>query len=142
MDGFHYSSRGGPARSLVRGDEPPNSIPDAWEDLRGTLDSINPSPVKVVDREKLKGEIADNENLIFQGVRSHPRLSVNPIHVPQKPCSETLPKAEYVSYPRLLAALASWDALLLMPRFAHTIKSLLMNKEKLLELAKISLNEN
>ncbi|GJS06026.1 reverse transcriptase domain-containing protein [Tanacetum coccineum] len=34
------------------------------------------------------------------------------------------------------------DDLLLMPRFAPTIKSLLMNKEKLLELAKIPLNEN
>ncbi|GJR25241.1 reverse transcriptase domain-containing protein [Tanacetum coccineum] len=34
------------------------------------------------------------------------------------------------------------DALLLIPRFAPTIKSLLMNKEKLLELAKIPLNEN
>ncbi|GKE11811.1 reverse transcriptase domain-containing protein [Tanacetum coccineum] len=34
------------------------------------------------------------------------------------------------------------DALLLMPRFAPTIKSLFMNKEKLLELAKIPLNEN
>ncbi|GKC30666.1 reverse transcriptase domain-containing protein [Tanacetum coccineum] len=34
------------------------------------------------------------------------------------------------------------DALLLMPRFAHSIKSLLMNKEKFLELAKIPLNEN
>ncbi|GJY69429.1 reverse transcriptase domain-containing protein [Tanacetum coccineum] len=34
------------------------------------------------------------------------------------------------------------DALLLMPRFAPTIKSLLMNKDKLLELAKIPLNEN
>ncbi|GKD43270.1 reverse transcriptase domain-containing protein, partial [Tanacetum coccineum] len=34
------------------------------------------------------------------------------------------------------------DALLLMPRFAPTIKSFLMNKEKLLELAKIPLNEN
>ncbi|GJR44678.1 reverse transcriptase domain-containing protein [Tanacetum coccineum] len=34
------------------------------------------------------------------------------------------------------------DALLLMPRFAPTIKSLLMNKEKSLELAKIPLNEN
>ncbi|GKF63840.1 hypothetical protein Tco_0187288, partial [Tanacetum coccineum] len=29
-----------------------------------------------------------------------------------------------------------------MPRFAPTIKRLLMNKEKLLELAKIPLNEN
>ncbi|GKE38336.1 hypothetical protein Tco_1461741 [Tanacetum coccineum] len=34
------------------------------------------------------------------------------------------------------------DALLLMPRFSPTIKSLLMNKKKLLELAKIPLNEN
>ncbi|GJV32537.1 reverse transcriptase domain-containing protein [Tanacetum coccineum] len=34
------------------------------------------------------------------------------------------------------------NTLLLMPRFAPTIKSLLMNKEKLLELAKIPLNEN
>ncbi|GKA92520.1 hypothetical protein Tco_0814445 [Tanacetum coccineum] len=34
------------------------------------------------------------------------------------------------------------DALLLIPRFAPTIKSLLMNKEKFLELAKIPLNEN
>ncbi|GKF31242.1 hypothetical protein Tco_0101040, partial [Tanacetum coccineum] len=34
------------------------------------------------------------------------------------------------------------DALLLMPRFTPMIKSLLMNKEKLLELAKTPLNEN
>ncbi|GJZ80710.1 reverse transcriptase domain-containing protein, partial [Tanacetum coccineum] len=34
------------------------------------------------------------------------------------------------------------NALLLMPRFAPTIKSLLINKKKLLELAKIPLNEN
>ncbi|GKA27479.1 reverse transcriptase domain-containing protein [Tanacetum coccineum] len=34
------------------------------------------------------------------------------------------------------------DALLLMPRFAHMIRNLLMNKGKLLELAKIPLNEN
>ncbi|GKD13174.1 hypothetical protein Tco_1197581 [Tanacetum coccineum] len=34
------------------------------------------------------------------------------------------------------------DALLLMPIFAPTIKSLLLNKDKLLELAKIPLNEN
>ncbi|GKA57243.1 reverse transcriptase domain-containing protein [Tanacetum coccineum] len=34
------------------------------------------------------------------------------------------------------------DALLLMPRFAPTIKNLLMNKKKLLELAKIPLKEN
>ncbi|GKF19909.1 reverse transcriptase domain-containing protein, partial [Tanacetum coccineum] len=34
------------------------------------------------------------------------------------------------------------DALLLMPKFASTIKILLTNKDKLFELAKIPLNEN
>nr|GEU81211.1 reverse transcriptase domain-containing protein [Tanacetum cinerariifolium] len=34
------------------------------------------------------------------------------------------------------------DALILIPKFASTIKSLLTNKDKLFELAKISLNEN
>nr|GEZ66122.1 reverse transcriptase domain-containing protein [Tanacetum cinerariifolium] len=34
------------------------------------------------------------------------------------------------------------DALLLMPKFASTIKSLLTNRDKLFELAKIPLNEN
>ncbi|GKA23893.1 hypothetical protein Tco_0709926 [Tanacetum coccineum] len=34
------------------------------------------------------------------------------------------------------------DALFLMPRFAPTIRNLLMNREKLLELAKIPLNKN
>nr|GEZ66404.1 reverse transcriptase domain-containing protein [Tanacetum cinerariifolium] len=34
------------------------------------------------------------------------------------------------------------DALPLMPKFASTIKSLLTNKDKLFELAKVSLNEN
>ncbi|GJR36515.1 hypothetical protein Tco_1212199 [Tanacetum coccineum] len=43
---------------------------------------------------------------------------------------------------RICASILFADALLLMPRFAPTIKSLLMNKEKLLELAKIPLNEN
>ncbi|GKC64302.1 hypothetical protein Tco_1096900 [Tanacetum coccineum] len=38
--------------------------------------------------------------------------------------------------------ISSADALLLMPRFAPTIKSLFMNKDKLLELAKIPLNDN
>nr|GEX50580.1 reverse transcriptase domain-containing protein [Tanacetum cinerariifolium] len=34
------------------------------------------------------------------------------------------------------------DALLLMPKYASTIKSLLANKDKLFELAKVPLNEN
>ncbi|GJR94975.1 hypothetical protein Tco_0267149 [Tanacetum coccineum] len=42
----------------------------------------------------------------------------------------------------LLFDISFADALLLVPRFAPTIKSLLINKEKLLELTKIPLNEN
>nr|GFB42305.1 reverse transcriptase domain-containing protein [Tanacetum cinerariifolium] len=38
--------------------------------------------------------------------------------------------------------ISSTDALILMPKFASTIKSLLTNKDKLFELAKIQLNEN
>nr|GEX30844.1 reverse transcriptase domain-containing protein [Tanacetum cinerariifolium] len=42
----------------------------------------------------------------------------------------------------LLFDISFADALLLMPKFASTIKSLLTNKDKLFELAKIPLNEN
>ncbi|GKG07552.1 reverse transcriptase domain-containing protein, partial [Tanacetum coccineum] len=59
---------------------------------------------------------------------------VNPIPILEPDVPKTLPKPN-ILYP-------SRHALLLMPRFAPTIKSLLMNKEKLLELAKIPLNEN
>ncbi|GJX43815.1 reverse transcriptase domain-containing protein [Tanacetum coccineum] len=41
-----------------------------------------------------------------------------------------------------LSTFSCADALLLMPKFASTIKSLLTNKDKLFELAKIPLNEN
>ncbi|GJW24547.1 reverse transcriptase domain-containing protein [Tanacetum coccineum] len=84
----------------------------------------NPSTKKVVERET--EEIMDKEQTNFQGSTAHipPPVNLTPILEPD------------VSF----ATFA--DALLLMPRFAPTIKSLLMNKEKLLELAKIPLNEN
>ncbi|GKC20781.1 reverse transcriptase domain-containing protein [Tanacetum coccineum] len=64
---------------------------------------------------------------------------VNPIPIPEPDVPKTLPKPN-IPYPSRHISFA--DALLLMPRFAPTIKSLLINKEKLLELAKIPLNEN
>ncbi|GJY40987.1 reverse transcriptase domain-containing protein [Tanacetum coccineum] len=90
---------------------------------------------------------------------------VNPILIPEPDVPKTLPKPN-IPYPSrrndqksrdkasnqmekifqifqdLRFDISFADALLLMPRFAPTIKSLLMNKEKLLELAKIPLNEN
>ncbi|GJY90729.1 hypothetical protein Tco_0505925 [Tanacetum coccineum] len=68
---------------------------------------------------------------------------VNPILILEPDVPKTLPKPN-IPYPsrHLRFDISFADALPLMPRFAPTIKSLLMNKEKLLELAKIPLNEN
>ncbi|GKC39179.1 reverse transcriptase domain-containing protein, partial [Tanacetum coccineum] len=89
----------------------------------------NPSPKKVVERET--EETTDKEQTNFQGSTAQIPPSVIPISIPES----DIPK-------NLRFDISFADALLLMPRFAPTIKSLLMNKEKLLELAKIPLNKN
>ncbi|GJU07474.1 reverse transcriptase domain-containing protein [Tanacetum coccineum] len=123
----------------------------------------NPSPKKVVERET--EETTDKEQTNFQGSTAHIPPPVNPIPIPEPDVPKTLPKPN-IPYPsrldnQKLREKASYqmekifqifqdlrfdisfaDALLLMPRFAPTIRNLLMNKEKLLELAKIPLNEN
>ncbi|GJX53654.1 reverse transcriptase domain-containing protein [Tanacetum coccineum] len=80
----------------------------------------NHSPKKVVERETK--ETMDKEQANFQGSTAYIPPPVNPIPILEPDVSKTLPKPN-------------------IP-FALTIKSLLMNKEKLLELAKIPLNEN
>ncbi|GJU59363.1 reverse transcriptase domain-containing protein [Tanacetum coccineum] len=129
----------------------------------GPLIPTNPFPKKVVKRET--EETTDNEQTNFQGSTAHIPPSVNPIPIPEPDVLKTLPKPN-IPYPSrrndqkfrekpsnqmekifqifqdLRFDISFADALLLMPRFAPTIKSLLMNKEKLLELAKIPLNEN
>ncbi|GKD77193.1 reverse transcriptase domain-containing protein [Tanacetum coccineum] len=123
----------------------------------------NPSPKKVVERET--EETMDKKQNNFQGSNAHIPPPVNPIPILKPDVLKTLPKPN-ISYPSrrndqksrdkasnqmekifqifqdLCFDISFADALLLMPRFASTIKSLLMNKEKLLELAKIPLNEN
>nr|GEU85987.1 reverse transcriptase domain-containing protein [Tanacetum cinerariifolium] len=59
---------------------------------------------------------------------------VVPISIPEPDVPRTQPKP---TIPYLFA-----DALILMPKFSSTIKSLLTNKDKLFELAKVPLNEN
>ncbi|GJR21917.1 reverse transcriptase domain-containing protein [Tanacetum coccineum] len=90
----------------------------------GTLPS-NTIPNPKVERET--EETTDKEQTNFQGSTAQIPPPVIPISIPN---------------PYLRFDISFADALLLMPRFAPTIKSLLMNKEKLLELAKIPLNEN
>ncbi|GKB80413.1 reverse transcriptase domain-containing protein [Tanacetum coccineum] len=123
----------------------------------------NPSPKKVVERET--EETTDKEQTNFQGSTAQIPPPVIPISIPEPDIPKNLPKPN-IPYPSrrddqksrdkasnqmekifqifqdLRFDISFADALLLMPRFAPTIKSLLMNKEKLLELAKIPLNEN
>nr|GEZ36338.1 reverse transcriptase domain-containing protein [Tanacetum cinerariifolium] len=121
----------------------------------------NPSPKKVVERET--EETTDKEQTNFQGSTAHIQPPVEPI--PEPDVSKTLPKPN-IPYPLRLNDqmlhekstnqmeksfqifqdlhfdISFADALLLMPKFASAIKSLLANKDKLFELAKIPLNEN
>ncbi|GJT13756.1 reverse transcriptase domain-containing protein [Tanacetum coccineum] len=128
----------------------------------GTLPS-NTIPNPKVKQET--EETTDKEKNNFQGSTAHIPPSVNPILIPEPDVPKTLPKPN-IPYPSrrndqksrdkslnqmekifqifqdLRFDISFADALLLMPRFAPTIRNLLMNKEKLLELAKIPLNEN
>nr|GEX44621.1 reverse transcriptase domain-containing protein [Tanacetum cinerariifolium] len=82
-----------------------------------------PTPKKVVERET--EETTNKEQTNFHGSTAHiqpPVTLISELDVPK-----TLPKP---------------NALILMPKFAFTIKSLLTNKDKLFELAKILLNAN
>ncbi|GJR55359.1 reverse transcriptase domain-containing protein [Tanacetum coccineum] len=123
----------------------------------------NPPPKTVVERET--EEATDKEQINFQGSIAHIQPLVNPIPIPEPDVLKTLPKPN-IPYPSRLNDqkfcekasnqmekifqifqdlrfdISFADALLLMPIFAPTIKNLLMNKDKLFELAKIPLNEN
>nr|GEU79815.1 reverse transcriptase domain-containing protein [Tanacetum cinerariifolium] len=120
-----------------------------------------PTPKKVVKRET--EETTDKEQTNFQGSTAHIQPSITPILKPD--VSKTLPKPN-IPYPSRLNDqklrekatnqmekffqifqdlhfdISFANALLLMPKFASTIKSLLTNKDQLFELAKIPLNEN
>nr|GEV06680.1 reverse transcriptase domain-containing protein [Tanacetum cinerariifolium] len=120
-----------------------------------------PTPKKVVEQET--EETMDKEQSNFQGSTAHIQPPVNSI--PKPNVLKTLPKPN-IPYPSRLHDqklrkkatnqmekffqifqdlhfdISFADALFFMPKFASTIKSLLTNKDKLFELAKIPLNEN
>nr|GEV56962.1 retrovirus-related Pol polyprotein from transposon TNT 1-94 [Tanacetum cinerariifolium] len=146
---------------------PSNTIPNPKGEMKAitTRSSVayeGPSiPKKVVERETK--ETTDKEQTNFQGSTAHIQPPVVPILEPD--VSKTLPKLN-IPYPSRLNdqkicekamnqmekffqifqdlhfKISFADALLLMPKFASTIKSLLASKDKLFELAKILLNEN
>nr|GEV62152.1 reverse transcriptase domain-containing protein [Tanacetum cinerariifolium] len=122
------------------------------------------SPLEKVDDQNTK-EILDKEHSNCPGSTSQVQPPVVPISIPKPDVSRTQPKPT-IPYPSrlndqklrekatnqiekffqifhdLYFDISFADALLLMPKSASTIKSLLANKDKLFELAKVSLNEN
>nr|GEW87850.1 DNA-directed DNA polymerase [Tanacetum cinerariifolium] len=93
------------------------------------------SPLKKVDEQNAK-EILDQEH----SNSSESTTQVQPPVVPISILKPVVPKTR--SKPSIPYPSSFVDALLLMPKFASTIKSLLTNKDKLFELAKVPLNEN
>ncbi|GKA57284.1 reverse transcriptase domain-containing protein, partial [Tanacetum coccineum] len=91
--------------------------------------------LKSMERET--EETTDKEQTNFQGSTAHIPPPVNPIPIPEPDVPKTLPKPN-IPYPSRLDN----QKLREKASFAPTIRNLLMNKEKLLELAKIPLNEN
>nr|GEV32431.1 reverse transcriptase domain-containing protein [Tanacetum cinerariifolium] len=110
-------------------------------------------------------ETTDKEHSNCQGSTTHIQPLVVPISIPEPDVPKNQPKPN-IPYPSRLNDqklrekatnqmekffqifhdfhfdISFVDALLLMPKFALTIKSLLTNKDKLFELAKVPLNEN
>ncbi|GJW87779.1 reverse transcriptase domain-containing protein [Tanacetum coccineum] len=104
--------------------------------LRGPSIPTNPSPKEIVERET--EETTDIEQTNFQGSTAQ----IPPPVIPSRDKASNQMEKIFQIFQDLRFDISFADALLLMPRFAPTIKSLLMNKEKLFELAKMLLNKN
>nr|GEU88501.1 reverse transcriptase domain-containing protein [Tanacetum cinerariifolium] len=122
------------------------------------------SPLEKVVEQNTE-ETTDKEHSNCQGSTAQVQPLVVPISIPEPDVSRTQPKPT-IPYPSRLNDqklrekatnqmekffqifhdlhfdISFADALLLMPKFASTIKSFLTNKDKLFELAKVPLNEN
>nr|GEY88118.1 reverse transcriptase domain-containing protein [Tanacetum cinerariifolium]GEY88563.1 reverse transcriptase domain-containing protein [Tanacetum cinerariifolium] len=122
------------------------------------------SPLEKVDEQNTE-EMTDKEHSNCPGSTAQVQPPVVPISIPEPDVPRTQPKPT-IPYPSRLNDqklrekatnqmekffqifhdlhfdISCVDALLLMPKFASTIKSLLTNKDKLFELEKVPLNEN
>nr|GEU87623.1 reverse transcriptase domain-containing protein [Tanacetum cinerariifolium] len=153
------------ASSSGSGTLPSNTITNPKEDLKGITTRsgiaykgptipITSSPPKVVERETEvtkdtvpptnNGSTKDVQPLVVQVETQVPNsepvvaLVVEPIEVPANDQIEKF----FQIFQDLNFNISFADALILMPKFALTIKSLLTNKEKLFKLARTPLNEH
>nr|GFA45561.1 reverse transcriptase domain-containing protein [Tanacetum cinerariifolium] len=142
-------------QALTSGSLPSNTIPNPKGEMKavttrsglayeGPSIPTNSSPEKVVKRET--EETTNKEQPNFQGSIAHIQPLVVPTPILKPDVLKTQPKLN-IPYPsrlndQKLCEKATnqmenfVDALLLMPKFASTIKSLLTNKDMLFELAK------
>nr|GEW10123.1 DNA-directed DNA polymerase [Tanacetum cinerariifolium] len=130
-------------QALTSGTLPSNNVPNLKGEMkvvttRSGLAYEGPSiptnsPLEKVDEQNTE-EITDKEHSNCQGSTAQVQPPVVPISILEPDVPWTQPKPT-IPYPFV-------DALLLMPKFASTIKSLLTNKDKLFKLAKVPLNEN
>nr|GEY49602.1 retroelement Pol polyprotein-like [Tanacetum cinerariifolium] len=170
QDSLNAAAGGNLLKSILDfGTLPSNTIPNRKGEMKAitTRSGVayeGPSittPKKVVKQET--EETMDKEQSNFQGSNTHIQPSV--ILISEPDVSKTLPKPN-LPYPSRLNDqklhekatnqmekffqifqdlhfdISFANALVLMPKFASMIKSLLTNKDKLFELAKIPLNEN
>ncbi|GJU96964.1 reverse transcriptase domain-containing protein [Tanacetum coccineum] len=125
---------------------PSNTVTNPKEDLKGittrsgvayqgpTIPTTSSSPPKVVERETevTKDTVPPTNN------RSTEDVQPPVVHV-----ENHVPISEPVVAPvNLRFEISLTDALILMPKFASTLKALIGNKEKLSELARMPLNEH
>ncbi|GJZ71437.1 reverse transcriptase domain-containing protein [Tanacetum coccineum] len=134
---------------------PSNTIPNPKGEMKaittqsgvayeGPSIPTNPSPKKVVERETK--ETTDKEQTNFLGSTAQIPPPVIPIFIPEPNVLTTLPKTTPIPESDIPKSLPKpnipYPSRRDDQKFDPTIKSLLINKEKLLELAKIPLNEN
>ncbi|GKB79868.1 reverse transcriptase domain-containing protein [Tanacetum coccineum] len=148
-------------QASTSGTLPSNTIPNPKGEMKaittrsgvayeGPSIPTNPSPKKVVERET--EETTDKEQSNFQGSTAQIPPPVIPDvprkyrSIPEPDVPKTLPKTTPILEPDVPKSLPKphipYPPRLNQEKFAPTIKSLLMNKEKFLELAKIPLNNN
>nr|GEW00209.1 reverse transcriptase domain-containing protein [Tanacetum cinerariifolium] len=160
------------APALTSGTLPSNTVPNPKGEMKvvttrsglayeGPSIPTNSPLEKVVEQDT--EEITDKEHYNCQGSTAHIQPSVIPILEPDVLKTQLKPNILYPSrlndqklrekatnqiekffqiFHDLHFDISFANALLLMPKFSTTIKSLLMNKDKLFELTKVPLNEN
>nr|GEU35789.1 reverse transcriptase domain-containing protein [Tanacetum cinerariifolium] len=124
---------------------PNNQIPPIVPNELSSYIKSNEIAIKSMQNQinVLRGDFSKQEEKLRRNLNEDMRRSTAQVQSPFVPI--LIPKPDVLrtkTKPTILYPSSFADALLLMPKFASTIKSLLTNKDKLFELEKVPLNEN